>query len=54
MNPGKDDIKALNKRLEWQHNNALRGLRFVPLNTNTLRLIAFTNASFANNKDLTL
>jgi hypothetical protein len=53
MNPGKDDIKALNKRLEWQHDNASRGLRFVPLDTNTLRLIAFTDASFANNKDLT-
>jgi hypothetical protein len=53
MNPRQNDIKALNKRLEWQYDNASRGLRFVPLDTNTLRLIAFTDASFTNNKDLT-
>jgi hypothetical protein len=51
-NPTKDDIKALNKRLEWQYDNASRGLRFVPLDTKTLRLVTFTDASFANNKDL--
>jgi hypothetical protein len=52
MNPTKEDIKALNKRLEWQHANASRGLRFVPLDTKSLRLIMFADASFANNKDL--
>jgi hypothetical protein len=52
MNLIKEDIKALNKRLEWQHANASRGLRFVPLDTKTLWLIMFADASFANNKDL--
>jgi hypothetical protein len=54
MNPIKEDIKALNKRLEWQHANTSRGLRFVPFNTKTLQLIIFANALFANNKDLSL
>jgi hypothetical protein len=31
-NPQKGDIEKLNKRLDWQTNNATRGLRFVPLN----------------------
>jgi hypothetical protein len=53
VNPTKEDIKALNKRLQWQHANASRGLRFVPLDIKTLRLIVFADASFANNKDLT-
>ncbi|KAE8549770.1 hypothetical protein EYB25_008294 [Talaromyces marneffei] len=47
----KDDIKALNKRLQWQIDNPERGLRFVELDVQTLRLIAFVDASFANNKD---
>ncbi|QGA14690.1 hypothetical protein EYB26_002346 [Talaromyces marneffei] len=49
--PQKDDIKALNKRLQWQIDNPERGLRFVKLDVQTLRLIAFVDASFANNKD---
>ncbi|KAE8549025.1 hypothetical protein EYB25_007540 [Talaromyces marneffei] len=53
INPIKEDIKALNKRLQWQHVNTSRGLRFVPLDVKTLRLITFADASFANNKDLT-
>jgi hypothetical protein len=35
-------------------NNLTRGLTFVLLNINSLNLIIFTNASFANNKDLSL
>ena len=50
--PQKDDIKALNKRLQWQLDNPERGLRFVKLDVRTLRLITFVDASFANNKDL--
>jgi hypothetical protein len=54
--PSKDDIKKLNKRLEWQKENSSRGLIFVPLNTGIgtgkqLRLIVFTDSSFANNAD---
>ena len=51
--PTEQDEKKLNKRLKWQSDNASRGLRFVPLKTEaSLRLIVFTDASFANNADL--
>ncbi|EED11471.1 hypothetical protein TSTA_007610 [Talaromyces stipitatus ATCC 10500] len=50
-NPGKDDIKSLNKRLQWQLDNAERGLRFVRLDLDSLRLVIFADSSFANNKD---
>ena len=48
----KKDIKALNRRIKWQIQNAARGLRFVQLNKESLQLLVFTDASFANNKDL--
>jgi len=47
-----EDIKYLNKRLQWQYDNHSRGLTFVPLNVNSIQLIAFTDSSFANNRDL--
>ena len=47
-----DDIKHLNKRLQWQIENSNRGLRFVRLDPTNLKLLVFTDASFANNKDL--
>ena len=53
--PTEQDEKKLNKRLKWQSDNASRGLRFVPLKTEaSLRLVIFTDASFANNADLSL
>jgi hypothetical protein len=52
INPTKDDTKSLNKRLSWQIKNSNRGLKFVKLDVDTLRLLVFTDASFANNKDL--
>ncbi|KHJ31246.1 hypothetical protein EV44_g0287 [Erysiphe necator] len=51
-NPKEEDVKTLNKRLQWQINNKLKGLRFIHLNIHTLRLVVFTDASFANNRDL--
>ncbi|EED13533.1 conserved hypothetical protein [Talaromyces stipitatus ATCC 10500] len=51
-NPQKEDIKYLNKRLQWQIDNPYRGLKFVKLNINTIKLYAFVDAAFANNKDL--
>jgi hypothetical protein len=51
-NPTSEDIKALNKRLDWQINNPGRGLSFVRLNPTIMQLLVFTDASFANNKDL--
>lgn len=50
----KDDVAALNKRLQWQVDNKSRGLRFVKLDQDSLQLIVFTDSSFANNKDLFL
>ena len=46
------DVKALNKRIQWQIENAAKGLHFVKLEKDSLQLLVFTNASFANNKDL--
>jgi hypothetical protein len=39
--------------LQWQIDNQSRGLRFVPLDKNSLKLVVFTDSSFANNKDNT-
>jgi hypothetical protein len=74
--PTSDDIKKLNKRLEWQKENSSRGLTFVPLKVGVtpkigetpnsevlpkteetpkvrvpLKLVVFTDSSFANNAD---
>ncbi|EEA24070.1 conserved hypothetical protein [Talaromyces marneffei ATCC 18224] len=51
VQPEKEDIKALNKRLQWQIDNSTRGLRFVKIDLRTAQLYAFVDASFANNKD---
>ena len=53
INPKEDDAKKLNKRLQWQIDNSSRGLRFVKLDKNSLKLVVFTDASFANNADNT-
>ena len=50
--PQEADVKQLNKRIQWQIDNATRGLTFVPLDMSSLSLLVFTDASFANNKDL--
>lgn len=54
INPKEEHAKQLNKRLQWQIDNPSRGLRFVQLDTSkdSLKLIIFTDASFANNHDL--
>jgi hypothetical protein len=52
IDPTEGDANELNKRLDWQIQNSTRGLRFVKLDITTLRLLVFTDASFANNKDL--
>jgi len=51
-NVTKTDITALNRRIKWQIQNGNRGLTMVKLDRNSLQLIVFTDASFANNKDL--
>jgi hypothetical protein len=52
INPEKSDITVLNKRLQWQIDNLVRGLMYVKLDINTLCLLVFTDALFINNKDL--
>ena len=51
-NPDEKDIKLLNKRIQWQIKNLIRGLSFIKLDIKTLQLLVFTNSLFANNKDL--
>jgi hypothetical protein len=50
-NPREDNVKALNTRLQWQINNKAKRLSFVELDAESLRLVVFTDASFANNFD---
>jgi hypothetical protein len=51
VNPKEENAKQLNKRLQWQIDNPLRGLRFIQLDKSSLKLIVFTDSSFANNLD---
>ncbi len=48
--PTYEDAQYLNRCLSWQLEG--RGLTFVKLDMTTLRIVAFTDSSFANNKDL--
>ncbi|HEY2455482.1 MAG TPA: hypothetical protein VGI71_23255 [Scandinavium sp.] len=50
--PTKEDITALNKRLQWQLDHLDRGLKNIPLDLSTAKLFVFVDGSFANNKDL--
>lgn len=52
IDPTDEDAKTLNKRLQWQIENPQRGLKFVKLDIQSLQLLVFTDASFANNNDL--
>jgi len=52
INPKEEHAKYLNKRLQWQIDNPSRGLRFIQLDKDSLKLIVFTDSSFANNQDL--
>ena len=54
INPNKEDVKQLNKYLNWEIENANRGLKFIKLDIKTLQLLVFMDALFANNKDLFL
>jgi len=50
--PSDEEVKALNKRLEWQIQNVERGIRYINLDLNRTKLFVFVDGSFANNKDL--
>ncbi|KAK1912598.1 hypothetical protein P3342_004534 [Pyrenophora teres f. teres] len=50
--PTKEEISRLNKRINWQKKNVARGLSYVPIKMEDLKLYAMVDASFANNKDM--
>ncbi|KAL2277541.1 hypothetical protein FJTKL_15374 [Diaporthe vaccinii] len=50
--PSDDDCAKLNRRLQWQADNLERGLRYVPIDLETAKLMVFVDGSFANNQDL--
>jgi hypothetical protein len=50
-NPTDDDVRTLNKRLEWQMRNLDRGIKYIPLDLQRTKLFVFVDGSFANNKD---
>ena len=53
QNPAKEQIAALNKRLQWQKTNFLiEGLHFCSLDLSSAKLFVFVDGSFAMNKDL--
>ena len=52
INFKEENVKQLNKRLQWQMENLDRDLRFVQLNTFSFRLFIFRDTSFANNENL--
>jgi len=51
QNPTEKDIQALNKRLEWQLKNLDRGIKYIALKLDHMKLFVFVDGSFANNKD---
>jgi hypothetical protein len=52
QDPTKEDIRTLNKRIEWQMKNIDRGIKYIPLDLARTKLFVFVDGSFANNKDL--
>ncbi len=48
INSKEKDVKRLNKRLQWQLDHFIRGLIFVRLNLNQLKLMIFIDVSFVN------
>ena len=54
VDPQEENVKQFNKHIQWQINNVIRGLTFIPLDLNSISVMVFTDASFANNRDLSL
>lgn len=52
VNPSKEAAIWLNKCLKWQKDNDRRGLNFVKLAPERLKLLVFVDAAFANNDDM--
>ena len=50
--PDDDDIARLNKRIQWQIENAERGLSYIDIDLPTAKLMIFADGSHAGNKNL--
>jgi hypothetical protein len=50
--PSKKDVAKLNRQLEWQMQNLSLGLNYIFIELNIIKLFAFVNALFANNRNL--
>jgi hypothetical protein len=48
----KEDVAKLNCWLKWQMQNLSLGLDCILIELNTIKLFAFVNALFVNNRDL--
>jgi hypothetical protein len=46
----KKNVAKLNRRLEWQKQNLSLGLNYISIELNIIKLFAFINALFANNR----
>jgi hypothetical protein len=53
QDPTPEDMKALNRRIQWQMGSQDRGITFSPLDLPTAKIFVFVDGSFANNRDLT-
>jgi hypothetical protein len=50
--PSKEDVAKLNHQLKWQMQNLSLSLDYISIELNTIKLFAFINALFANNRNL--
>ncbi|KAK6206236.1 hypothetical protein QIS74_13655 [Colletotrichum tabaci] len=53
QDPSSDDIKNLNRRLQWQMDHPDRGFTFISVALPTAKLFVFVDGFFANNVDFT-
>ncbi len=49
--PSDNNIALINKRIQWQLDNKMRGLCFKAIDLSNAKLFVFVDGSFANNKD---
>jgi hypothetical protein len=54
FDPTSENVAKFNKRIKWQKDNVNLGFDFIPIDLNIIKLFIIINASFANNKNLTL
>ena len=52
INISKNYVISLNKRLQWQMKNKTRNLKYVHFDQHFFQIMVFTDAFFANNRDL--